>query len=382
MNSRLIRVFFVLIAIAIGVSASYFLKDIEKRTGESRAEEETLRDRSTALLATLADVRAVQVAYVAPGQGEAFWMDRMSKLLPLLDQQMTDFKASVASPAVIANLDSALTAVENFHKLDARAQDYVRTGDPLQASDLIFSDGLEAIGAATSQVKAALGGELQARNAAAASWKAVELMILGGAAAGILLLFLILAFTGRTKASAAEQAEESGRLFEPVTYTKVIGADPGALATAAKVCTDMGRVMEPTQLPALLERTARVLDASGMIVWLADSSGRELRPAMAFGYSDQVMARMGTIPRDATNAAAAAYRAGQLRTVPGDGSANGALVAPLLTAAGCIGVLSAEMKGGSEKDESSQALASIFAAQLATLVSPAAGAALTFAAEA
>jgi hypothetical protein len=32
-------------------------------------------------------------------------------------------------------------------------------------------------------------------------------------------------------------------------------------------------------------------------------------------------------------------------------------------------VLSAEMKGGSEKDESSQALAAIFAAQLATLVS-------------
>ena len=97
---------------------------------------------------------------------------------------------------------------------------------------------------------------------------------------------------------------------------------------------------------------------------------------MAFGYSDQVMARMGSIPRDAANAAAAAYRAGEMRTVNGDGTANGALVAPLLTADGCIGVLSAEMKGGSEKDESSQALASIFAAQLATLVSPPASAAL------
>jgi hypothetical protein len=61
-----------------------------------------------------------------------------------------------------------------------------------------------------------------------------------------------------------------------------------------------------------------------------------------------------------------------MRTVHGEGSANGALVAAPVTADGCIGVLSAEMKGGSERDESSQALASIFAAQLATLVSPAA----------
>ena len=71
-----------------------------------------------------------------------------------------------------------------------------------------------------------------------------------------------------------------------------------------------------------------------------------------------------------------------MRTAKGDGLANGALVAPLLTADGCIGVLSAEMKGGSEKDEGSQALASIFAAQLATLVSPSSSAALTRAAEA
>jgi hypothetical protein len=136
-------------------------------------------------------------------------------------------------------------------------------------------------------------------------------------------------------------------------------------------------VQESTQLPRLLGRTAAVLDASGIIVWIADASGRELRPAMSFGYSDQVMARMGNIPRDATNAAAAAYRSAQMRTVNGDGFTNGALVAPLITPDGCIGVLSAETKGGSEKDESSQALASIVAAQLATLFSPPPSAALT-----
>jgi hypothetical protein len=67
-----------------------------------------------------------------------------------------------------------------------------------------------------------------------------------------------------------------------------------------------------------------------------------------------------------------------MRIVNGDHHTNGAVVAPLMTPEGCIGVLSAEMRGGLEKDESSQALAAIFAAQLATLVAtPAAAPART-----
>ena len=369
-------------AVAIGASASSFLKTIETRLAGSRAAVDTLRGQGTALLATLADVRAAQVAYVAQGQGEAFWMDRVSKLLPVNEQQMADFKAALISPDARADLEPAIAAIEDFHKLDARAQEYVKSSDPLLASDLIFSDGLEAIAAAATQVQVTLNHELQVRNASAAGLKTREMTILGGSAGGVLLLLLILAVTGVARPSAAEPAAESTESSDPITFTKVIGTDPGALATAAKVCTDLARVMESKQLPALLERTAKVLEASGMIVWVADASGRELRPAMAFGYSDPVMARMGAIPRDAANAAAAAYRAGEMRTVNGDGFTNGALVAPLLTADGCIGVLSAEMKGGSERDESSQALALIFAAQLATLVSPPASAAMTFAAEA
>ena len=77
---------------------------------------------------------------------------------------------------------------------------------------------------------------------------------------------------------------------------------------------------------------------------------------------------MGSIHRDANNAAAAAFRASETRTVTGDASTAGAVIVPLMTSDGCVGVMSAEMKSGSEKDESAQALATIFAAQLATLV--------------
>jgi hypothetical protein len=361
MSSRLIRVVLVLFAVAGGVSAGYVLIKIDATLAGERAATGALQVQAQALLSTLADVRAGQVGYVARGQGEDFWLGRVSRLLPVLDRQMSEFEAGLTSSVAQADLESAAAAIENFHKLDARAQEYVKGRDPLLASDLIFSDGLGAMATATTQVQAALKDELQAREASAAGLKMRELMILAGGAGGVLLILMILGFSGASKAAEAEKGSDPIPSAQPATFTKVTGADPGLLATAAKVCTEMARVMETKQLPALLERAARVLDASGMIVWIADPSGRELRPAMAFGYSEQVMARMGSIPRDATNAAAAAYRAGEMRTANGDGIANGALVAPLLTADGCIGVLSAEMRGGSEKDEGSQAIASIFA---------------------
>ena len=55
---------------------------------------------------------------------------------------------------------------------------------------------------------------------------------------------------------------------------------------------------------------------------------------------------MGSIHRDANNAAAAAYRSSEVRTVAGDASTSGAVIVPLMTSDGCVGVLSAEMKGG------------------------------------
>ena len=200
-----------------------------------------------------------------------------------------------------------------------------------------------------------------------------QLAILGGAAAGLLLTLIVLAFTG-TAARSEAVAPVAAPTIEPIRFEAPLPRAKAAitpkLITTAQLCSELARITESRQLPALLERAAKVLEASGIIAWVADPGGRELRPAMSFGYADQIVAKMGSIPRDAGNAVAGAYRAAAIRTVAGDGATNGALVAPLMTADGCIGVLSAEMKTGSEKDESSQALATIFASQLATLVSP------------
>jgi hypothetical protein len=141
------------------------------------------------------------------------------------------------------------------------------------------------------------------------------------------------------------------------------------LSTAAALCTEFGAASDVEDITRLLGRVANAIDASGLIVWLNAAGSAELEPVLAHGYTPQVVAKMGTIPRSAGNAAAAAVRSGRLQIVLArPGVSTGAIVAPLVTPQGCIGALSAEIRGGAESSEAVQALAAIVAAQLAGIL--------------
>ena len=85
------------------------------------------------------------------------------------------------------------------------------------------------------------------------------------------------------------------------------------------------------------------------------------------GYPSHMLARLGGVSRDADNAIAAAFRTAETRVVKGGAEATGAIVVPLITPAGCAGVLAFELRHGREQSESVKAFAAIIAAQLATL---------------
>jgi hypothetical protein len=137
----------------------------------------------------------------------------------------------------------------------------------------------------------------------------------------------------------------------------------------ADLCTDFARLLDSQEMPSLLERAARLIDAQGFIVWVRDPDGTALQPALAHGYGAQALSRMPAIPRDADNATAAAWRMMEMQVVRTNGMSPGALVTPLMTPGGCIGVVAAEIRHGRESSESVRALARILAAQIATLVS-------------
>lgn len=140
------------------------------------------------------------------------------------------------------------------------------------------------------------------------------------------------------------------------------------LLAAARVCTELGRVEQPTQMLPLLREAARILDARGVIVWVWDALRAELRPALVHGYSPKVLSRLPAVPRDADNLTAEAFRVGETRAIDAGGKGTGAIVVPLLTRASCAGVLAIELRHGRAEEEPVKAVATFLAAMLAQLI--------------
>jgi len=167
---------------------------------------------------------------------------------------------------------------------------------------------------------------------------------------------------------------------QPTEVSEPVSAEPPAkprsliaqgapldLALVAEFCTDLSRVTDTATLPDLLGRAAGILDASGVILWVG--AGEQLFPVTGHGYRQDVMARLSPIARDQENATADAWRTGRLTVVSASGpDESGAIVAPLLGLHGCLGVLAAEVRHGAEVNPATRALATMIAAQLATVV--------------
>lgn len=140
------------------------------------------------------------------------------------------------------------------------------------------------------------------------------------------------------------------------------------LLAAADLCTALGRVESAGQMPPLLREVGGILGARGLIVWIWDSIAEELQPALVYGYPDQLVAQLPRLKPDADNVTAAAFRSGETLALPGTAELSAALAIPLLTPAGCAGVLALELPSGYEEADPVRAVAIVFAAMLAQLV--------------
>jgi transcriptional regulator with XRE-family HTH domain len=176
-----------------------------------------------------------------------------------------------------------------------------------------------------------------------------------------------LGLVGRRQSNVEGIAANGGSVTAPPPASSMSSAAPDLLA-AAHLCTELGRVYETQEAVPLLQRAADILDAVGLIVWAWDPQGTELRPALAHGYSDRVLAQLPKVRRDADNATAAAFRTTHTCIVNGSDTASGAVVVPLMTSSGCVGVFAVELQHRGEQREPVRALATIFAAQLAILI--------------
>ena len=420
MRSRAVRITLMLLTVSAIVAAAYFSWTIHTRARADQQAAAIFEQRRVTALRDAYELRSTQQAYVAAGQNEIFWFGKVTALVESLRAATTELRSSSISPAAIRLVEEASAATDEFEQADGRARSYVSGGQKLLASDVIFSTGLEAATRITTALEKA--GVALSDSADAAQREALrQQAIAAGSASAFAILTLLLLTPVGSRAPEAPVVATAGsapggdtlRLREEVkppqrgpaasrdtrdgrdiqrrqvaaapTKDGSPAAQPRPAAPAASaapavelqglaaVCTDLARLSDTSALPGILERAAAALNASGLVLWIADQNGTTLVPIATHGYPASVVSRLGSLSVDDRNATAAAFRTGLLQTVSASPNSNGAIAAPLLAPAGCRGVMSAEVRDDADKQPARRAAAAILAAQLAALVGPPSG---------
>jgi hypothetical protein len=319
------------------------------------------------MIATAADIASAQQASVAPGQPDQPWLERSATLLQQLAADTSAVRSHLRSADAARAIDDMGDGIQSLITIDVTARQDLQQAQNLLAADLIFTEGRDTVSSLIATIRGLRAAEQRASTSLLARVERQQWGILGVVAmiwvAGLLVLVPLSASRVSTTASPTEVASPTLHAEDART-----AATPTVdLTAAADVCASLARISDTAALPEVLERAAAVLDARGIIVWMG--AGEELFPAIAYGYDDSFIGRLGPIPRNARNATADAWRSDQMRTVAADVASHGALATPLSGMHGCVGVLAAEVRHGRENDPATHALAVMIAAQLASIVS-------------
>lgn len=335
----------------------------------------------------IADLHGAQAGYVAAGQGPAFWIARATDLFTRIETDLTSLRSATADTDAATHYDAALVALRDLKGIDARARSDVMGDRRFEASDRVFTDSREASERLAAELGAARTSEQAAAGANLTRISKLRLIMNG---VGMAFLLAVAGFFWRARpASDAAPADTGITSIRPDLPLRLsvpaMPATPSApppppqaavaprdvnLREAAELCVDLARVIDGRDMQALLQRAATVLDAKGVILWMTDPAGAQLRPQLAHGYSDRVLTKMGTLQVDGDNVTSLAFRSVRGQTVNGAASSSaGAIAVPLVTSSGCIGVLAAEVNRQRPSAETVD-MARIIAAQLAMLVVP------------
>jgi len=273
-----------------------------------------------------------------------------------------------------------LSAAADLMSGDKRARTAIQSDQRFAASEVIFKD-CEAPAALIGSELAAVRAT-SADAAGATGWQSAASLALTPVALGLVLVMAY--FAGRSSrevegppATIAEmlrdlpppvKAPGAQPLKQPVPT--VAATSPINLNAAAELCVDLARVMDARDMQTLLERTAKVLEASGVILWVVNQERTSLLPVLTHGYSERVLLRLSALDINSDNVTSFSYRSVRPQTMLGSGpGTTSAIAVPLVTSGGCNGVLAAEVYDAKPTPEFIS-VARLVAAQFATMINP------------
>jgi hypothetical protein len=391
MYRRTVRIACLLIGLLATAGLAYRTLQDENALGRERqaAESGVAAVNRTAEL--LLDLRASLHAYVAPGQGLPFWGKRAQETLDQLRQSLVELDTLVTPTG--GSLAESLDAVDQLTAAEERARTYVSRGETQLAGDVIFTEVRDLLAAATTEVQSARNRLIRHREGSTAAIRNRQMALAGGAIA-VWLVIALLFFPTEARPAVKDPAEWRHELKEtlkkplpatpqtlqapeppyapeePKAPTVVPGIEINALKEVSEICSDMSALSDPGALEGTLARVSALMNATGLIVWIASNDNSTLSPVATSGFDPKLVARIGKIARDSSNVTAGAFRENHAKTTPVTATTAAALAVPMCGPGGPAGVLSIEFKAGEPVDDQKVALAGIIAAQLATLTMP------------
>ncbi|PYR64694.1 MAG: hypothetical protein DMF88_22450 [Acidobacteria bacterium] len=337
------------VLIAAGVIGGFFVFAAHRRAAGIDAAADDVTRRVERMIATAGDIAAAQ---------------QSAMLLQRFGQDAAAIRPLLQSNDAAATLDEVEKDFKAIVVIDGKARQDLQQAQNLLAADLIFGEGHDTIAALVMTLR---GLESSEEQTAAVERASLERQQWGGlvlvALVWVVGLMVLVPMASTVAPANPEPLNLEPSNLEPPNHQVPATVD---LAATADVCGALVRTTNTASLRDALARSASVLDARGIIVWMG--AGEELFPALWFGYDERIVQRLGPIARNAANATAEAWRTAQLRTVSADVMSHGAVAVPITGVSGCVGVFAAEVRNGREEDPATRAVAAILAAQLAGIV--------------
>ena len=389
MGRRSARISLFVVALLVSAVLGYRALADERAWTSARHDSAGIDQAAEEALGALLDARGSMYAYVAPNQGTEFWGRRVSTLLDSLRQRLVTLDAALAGSG--GSLAESLDGIDQLAAADKRARQYSDRNEFLLAGDVLFVEVRDLLNTVTEQVAVARQ-TLRSQAERKAAGIRQEQASLAAAAIAVWFVAALLLMPGTVKPVAKEPGEWRQELadtlkksapaedlsldiktIDPVEIPApmVAAAAPQVdLKAVAEICADLSALADIGALSGALARASDVLGAKGLIVWVTSNDGGSLSPVSTHGFDARVVERIGAIDRASANLTAEAFRENAPRVNAATASSGGALAVPMCGPTGAVGVLSAELQPGKDADEACVAVASILAAQLATLTAP------------
>jgi hypothetical protein len=350
------------IALALLASAAWAawtLTTLERRIAAT----DTIGSRLDRLQTTVIELGVAQAGSVMPGDASARWLESVPRLLADTATATAEIGPLLRSAEATQALQQVADATATLAQRDAQVRDSLFIGDAVTAAEIVMGDERAARASMLDALRTLRASEAAVLERDRADAVAQARLMLAGVSAAWVFGLVVLMFIPRAAPSVPQQ--DAG----PAIAASIPPAVPPSvdLHEVADLCMEIARVETSEGIDALLARAARVVDATRVVLWVGAAD--ELVPVMVRSVIEGDESRPMPVRRDADHAAARTWREAAVQLAPGDAESPGEILAPMIGAAGCSGVLAVQFRTAADTHRDIRAAVVLIAAQLSTVVS-------------